>query len=210
MDEEIKAKMKGNGFSKSESQVHRCAWVNLSNPVYVKYHDEEWSRPVHDDAKLYEFLVLETFLAGLSWECILNKREGFRKAFDGFRPERVAAYGEADLQRLLTDSRIIRNRLKVKATIVNSRVFLDIQRTYGSFDAYIWEFTQGKVLHEPYPLRTTSGLSDRISTDLKKRGMKFVGSTTIYAYLQTIGVLQAHGAECDWYKRKGGEDDTEG
>jgi hypothetical protein len=135
MDEEIKAKMKGNGFSKSESQVHRCAWVNLSNPVYVKYHDEEWSRPVHDDAKLYEFLVLETFQAGLSWECILNKREGFRKAFDGFRPERVAAYGEADLQRLLTDSRIIRNRLKVKATIVNSRVFLDIQRTYGSFDA---------------------------------------------------------------------------
>lgn len=178
----------------------RCAWVNMNNPLYVAYHDEEWSQPVHDDHKLYELLILEGFQAGLSWECILNKREAFRRAFEGFDPEKVGRYGETDRSRLMSDAGIVRNRLKIDAAIRNSRVFLSIVKEFGSFDRYIWSFTRGRVINEPYNLRTSSPLSDGISKDLKRRGMKFVGTVIIYSFLQAIGVLNAHGRECAWRK----------
>ena len=174
----------------------RCFWVNGKNPLYVRYHDEEWARPCHDEQKLYEMLLLECFQAGLSWECILNKRENFRRAFDGFDARKVAAYGEEKLSSLLHDSGIIRNRRKIEAAVTNSRVFLQIQAEFGSFDAYLWGFTGGKSLREPCTERTVSPLSDAISKDLKKRGMRFVGSTTVYSYLQAVGVLAAHTDEC--------------
>lgn len=183
-----------------DSMPARCAWVNMNNPLYVAYHDEEWSQPVHDDHKLYELLILEGFQAGLSWECILNKREAFRRAFEGFDPEKVGRYGEADRSRLMSDAGIVRNRLKIDAAIRNSRVFLSIVKEFGSFDRYIWSFTQGHVINEPYNLRTSSPLSDGISKDLKRRGMKFVGTVIIYSFLQAIGVLNAHGRECAWRK----------
>lgn len=174
----------------------RCAYLNLDNPAYIKYHDEEWGVPEHSDSKLFEYLFLECFQAGLSWECVLNKREAFRKAFDGFDAEKIASYGEDRIQELCRDSSIIRNRLKIRAAVLNARIFLDIQRECGSFDAYIWGFTGGKTIIEDYRIRTTSPLSDAISADLRKRGMKFMGSTTIYAYLQAIGIINAHGHEC--------------
>lgn len=177
--------------------MDRCRWVNLNNPVYIRYHDEEWGVPEHDDQKLYELLILECFQAGLSWECVLNKRENFRLAFDGFDPEKVSAYDEAKCEALRNDPGIIRNRLKINAAVTNSQVFRKIQQEFGSFDSYIWGFANGKSIVEDYRQRTTSPLSDTISKDLKKRGMKFVGSTIIYSYLQAIGILNAHGAECD-------------
>ena len=180
----------------------RCRWVNPNNPRYLRYHDEEWGVPVREDGKLFEMLILESFQAGLSWECVLNKREGFRAAFDGFDPTRVAAYTEAERARLAADPAIIRHRHKIDAAVKNAAVFLTIQKEYGSFSAYLWGFTDGKTVAEPYTLRTTSPLSDRISADLKRRGMAFVGSTVIYSYLQAVGVLYAHGEECDLYKEE--------
>ncbi len=177
--------------------INRCAWVNMKNPLYIKYHDTEWGVPCHDDRALYELLILECFQAGLSWECVLNKRQGFRNAFDGFDIDKVISYDEKKQEELLADPSIIRNRLKVKAGITNSIVFKQIQQEFGSFDSYIWSFTDGKIVKEEYSLRTTSPLSDRISKDLKKRGMKFVGSTIIYSYLQAIGMIDGHGKECD-------------
>lgn len=179
-----------------EENTGRCSWVNLKNPLYVSYHDTEWGVPCHEDRRLFELLILEGFQAGLSWECVLNKRRHFREVYDGFDPEKVSRYGEEKLRALLADPGIIRNRLKVQASVTNAGVFLQLQREYGSFDAYIWGFTGGESLREAYFLRTTSPLSDRISADLKKRGMKFVGSTVIYSYLQAIGVLNGHGPEC--------------
>lgn len=176
--------------------MNRCRWVKLNNPLYVRYHDEEWSKPLHDDRALFELLVLEIFQAGLSWETVLNKRAAFRRAFDGFEPEKVAAYGEAKVAELLANSGIIRNRKKIEAAIRNAQVFLGIQKEHGSFDRYIWSFTGGEPIREPYTLRTTSPLSDRISNDLKKHGMRFIGTTIVYAYLQAIGALDAHGEEC--------------
>lgn len=174
----------------------RCVWVKLSNPVYVAYHDTEWGVPCHEDRLLYELLILECFQAGLSWECVLNKREHFRTAFDGFDAEKVSAYDENRVETLLADAGLIRNRRKLEAAVTNSRVFLTIQREYGSFARYLWGFTQGGTIVESYTLRTTSPLSDEISLDLKKRGMKFVGSTTIYSYLQAVGIINGHGPEC--------------
>lgn len=174
----------------------RCSWVNMKNENYIKYHDEEWGKPLHDDQKLYELLILESFQAGLSWECVLNKRENFHQAFDGFDIEKVAKYDEAKQQALKENPGIIRNRLKIKAAVKNSLVFQEIQREFGSFDAYIWAFTGGEVEREPFTLRTTSPLSDEISKDLKKRGMTFVGSTIIYSYLQAIGVINGHAEDC--------------
>jgi len=174
----------------------RCAWVDLDNELYVRYHDEEWGKPVHNDQKLFELLILENFQAGLSWECILNKRENFRRAYEGFDVKHVASYTEADEERLKQDAGIVRNRLKIHASIVNSKVFMTLQQEYGTFDKYIWHFTDGKVINEPWNLRTTSPLSDAVSADLRKRGMKFVGSTIIYSYLQAIGVINAHSEEC--------------
>ncbi len=178
----------------------RCVWVNLKNPVYVRYHDAEWGVPLHDDKELYELLILESFQAGLSWECVLNKREAFRVAFDGFDIDQVCMYDEAKINALMDNPNIIRNRRKIEATVNNSRVFKSIQQAFGSFDKYIWSFSDNKTMHEAYTLRTTSPLSDIIASDLKKRGMKSLGSTTIYAYLQSIGIINGHGAECEWYK----------
>ncbi|MGI6231532.1 MAG: DNA-3-methyladenine glycosylase I [Prevotella sp.] len=177
--------------------MKRCNWVNLANERYVRYHDEEWGRAEHDDQKLFELFILEGFQAGLSWECVLNKRDNFRKAYRGFDPQVVANFTDEDVKRLREDKSIIRNRLKITGSIVNARLFLELQKEWGSFDRYIWHFTDGHILHEPYTLRTTSPLSDTISKDLKKRGFKFVGSTIIYSFLQAIGIINAHGPECE-------------
>lgn len=190
-----------------KEDIRRCQWVNLKNPLYVRYHDTEWGVPEHNDQKLYELLILESFQAGLSWECVLNKRENFRAAYDDFDIEKVCAYDDSKCDQLLSDPGIIRNRRKVQASVANSRVFREIQREYGSFDAYIWGFTGGNVVCEAYMLRTTSPLSDRISKELKKRGMTFVGSTVIYSYLQAIGVINGHGKECGCYA---GDSEQEG
>ena len=182
----------------------RCRWANPGNPLYIRYHDEEWGVPVHDDRKLFEMLILENFQAGLSWECILNKREAFRRAFDGFDLEMVCAYGEEKLAALEQDPGIVRNRLKIRAAVNNAGVFKSIRREWGSFDRYLWHWTEGRTLREVG--RATSPLSDAVSKDLQKRGMKFVGSTIIYAYLQAVGVLWSHEPGCYLYKAgPGGE-----
>lgn len=180
----------------------RCRWCNLSNRVYVDYHDHEWGVPVHDDTRLFEMLLLESFLAGLSWECILNKREAFRKAFDGFDFEKIACYNDDKIKSLLCDKGIVRNRLKINAAVTNARIFIGIRREYGSFDSYIWHFSGRKTLFEVG--RSTSPLSDAISKDLYRRRMKFVGSTIIYSYLQAIGIINSHEKEC-WLYRKHSE-----
>lgn len=181
--------------------LKRCFWVNLKNPLYVKYHDEEWSKETHDDKKLFELLILENFQAGLSWECVLNKREEFKKAYDNFDIEKIIKYNDKKISELLKNEKIIRNKLKIKASIQNSIVFKEIQKEFGTFDKYIWGFTKNKVVKEPCDVKTTSSLSDKISKDLKKRGMKFVGSTIIYSYLQAIGVIDAHCEECFCFKK---------
>ena len=172
----------------------RCAWVNPGNPVYLRYHDEEWGVPVHGDGKLFEMLLLETFQAGLSWECVLRKREAFSQAFDGFDPEKISVYGPEKVQQLLEDPGIIRHRLKIQAAVTNAKVFLEIQKEFHSFDAYLWSWSGGQVIFETG--KTTSPLSDALSRDLKKRGMKFVGSTVLYAYLQAVGVIYGHEPQC--------------
>lgn len=177
--------------------MKRCRWVNLNNPLYIAYHDSDWGIPKHSDKELFELLILEGFQAGLSWECVLNKRENFRKAFDNFDIDKISAYDKEKCQKLYADASIIRNRLKIEACIKNSIIFKQIQKEFTSFDAYIWGFTDGKTIVEDYSLRTTSPLSDKISKDLKRRGMKFVGSTIIYSYLQAVGIINAHGKECD-------------
>lgn len=172
----------------------RCRWCNTSNPLYVQYHDTEWGVAVHEEQRLFEMLVLEGFQAGLSWECVLNKREAFREAFDGFDYTKVAQYDTAKMELLRECQGIIRNRLKIAAAVGNARVFIKIQEEYGSFDRYIWGFTDGKTIYECD--RTTSPLSDTISKDLRCRGMRFVGTTIIYSYLQSIGVLYSHELGC--------------
>ena len=175
----------------------RCFWVDEASPVYVKYHDEEWGKPVYDDEKLYEMFLLETFQAGLSWITILRKREAFRQAFDGFDAEKVACYGEEKLKALMENADIIRNRKKLEAAVKNARVFLEIQREFGSFSRYLWGFTNNEVIvsrDDSFPVKTE--LSDRVSKDMKKRGMAFVGSVTIYSYLQAVGVVNDHELSC--------------
>ena len=174
--------------------VTRCKWCNTVNPLYVKYHDTEWGRPTHDEALLFEMLLLESFQAGLSWECVLSKRENFRKAFSGFDAVAIAAYDDSRVEELMQDAGIIRHRLKIKSAIRNARIFLDIQKEFGTFDAYLRQFTHGEVIVASH--RTTSPLSDALSRDLYRRGMRFVGSTIIYSYLQAIGVINSHGEEC--------------
>jgi DNA-3-methyladenine glycosylase I len=170
----------------------------------LRYHDEEWGTPVHDDRLHFEFLVLEMFQAGLSWMTVLKKREAFRKAFRGFEPEVVAQFGDADIERLLGDAGIIRNRLKISAAIRNARLFLDIQKEAGSFDKYIWGFTGGSPVVNNWKtisqIPATSGLSDSVSADLKQRGFKFVGSTIIYAHLQATGIVNDHITACFRWK----------
>ena len=179
--------------------MKRCKWCNLKNDIYIKYHDEEWCKPNFDERYLYEMLILESFQAGLSWECALNKRENFRKAFDNFDIDKICNYGDKKIQDLLTDRNIIRNKLKIQATISNSKIFKQIQKEYGTFYNYLKQFTDDTVIYEID--KTTSELSDNISKDLQKRGMKFVGSTIIYSYLQAIGIIYSHDKECFLYKQ---------
>lgn len=178
----------------------RCRWANPKNESYIRYHDEEWGVPVHDDNKLFEMLILECFQAGLSWECVLNKRDAFREAFDGFDLKKVCDYDDDKTEQLRNDAGIIRNRLKIQATVTNARVFRDIRREYGSFSDYLRHWTGGKVIYEN--TRTSSPLSDDISKDMKKRGMKFVGTTVVYAYLQAVGIINSHEDGCFLCKRK--------
>ncbi len=172
----------------------RCRWVNPKNELYIRYHDEEWGQPVHDDAHLYELLILESFQAGLSWECVLNKREAFREALDQFDWDKIGRYDEDKIEELMQNKRIIRNRRKITAMIRNTQIFMEIQKEYGSFSNYLWGFTDDKVIYEND--KTTSDLSDEISQDLYKRGMRFVGSTIIYSYLQAVGILYSHEEGC--------------
>ena len=176
----------------------RCKWCNLKNELYVKYHDEEWCKPNFDDQYLFEMLILESFQAGLSWECVLNKREDFRKAFDDFDIDKIIKYDDEKIAELLSNEKIIRNKLKIKASINNAKIFKDIQKEYGSFHQYLKTFTKDKIVYEIG--KTTSELSDNLSKDLQKRGMKFVGSTIIYSYLQAIGVIYSHDEGCFLYK----------
>ena len=177
--------------------MNRCKWVNLNNKKYIEYHDNEWGVPVYDDQKLFEMLLLESFQAGLSWECILNKRDYFKEAFDNYNPNIIIKYNEDKIDELLSNKNIIRNRRKVEATINNAKIFLKIKKEYGSFSNYIWHFTNGKIIKNTNDsFQTTSPLSDTISNDLKKRGMKFVGSTIIYSYLQAIGIINDHELNC--------------
>lgn len=182
--------------------VNRCFWANPNNPLYLAYHDEEWGEPCHDERMLFEMLVLEGFQAGLSWECVLNKREAFREAFDNFNVQKVAKYDTNKLASLADNPKIIRNRLKINSSVKNANVFIKIQEEFGSFDNYIWSFTDREVIYEPCDLRTTSPLSDTISKDLKKRGMKFVGSTIIYSLLQAIGIINGHLEGCYKFKKQ--------
>ena len=172
----------------------RCHWVEGKKERYLRYHDEEWGVPVHDDRKLFEMLLLEGFQAGLTWECILNKRENFARAFDQFDFEKIRHYSEEKLLSLQTDPGIVRNRLKIRAAPNNAQVFCAIRAEFGSFDRYLWGWTGGKVLREVGLAR--SALSDKIAADLKKRGMRFAGSTIIYSYLQAVGVINAHEDGC--------------
>ena len=172
----------------------RCKWCNLKNPLYIKYHDEEWCRPNFEEKYLYEMLILESFQAGLSWECVLNKREDFRKAYDNFNIDKICNYDSTKIQELLSNEKLIRNKLKINASINNSKIFKKIQNEYGTFYNYLKSFTNDQIIYEND--KTTSELSDNISKDLKKRGMKFVGSTIIYSYLQAIGIINSHDEEC--------------
>ena len=180
--------------------IKRCKWCNLKNPKYIDYHDNEWGKQNWDEKYLYEMLILESFQAGLSWECVLNKRDSFRTAYDGFDIEKVCAYGDVKIAELLNNEGIIRNKLKVKACINNSRIYKAMVEEYGSFSAYLKQFTGGEILYETD--KTTNDLSDAISKDLQKRGMKFVGSTIIYSYLQAIGVINSHDKDCYLYQLK--------
>lgn len=180
----------------------RCAWA--SNERMKKYHDEEWGVPVHDDRKLFEFMVLDAFQAGLSWDIVLGKRENFREAFDDFQPKIIAKYDEKKFDELVQNAGIIRNKLKIKATITNAQEFLKVQSEFGNFDKYIWQFTNGKTIinrwEKDSEIPTTSKESDAMSKDLKKRGFKFVGSTICYAFMQAAGMVNDHIESC-FFKR---------
>lgn len=179
---------------KYKDNKNRCKWCNPQNEAYIRYHDEEWGQPSYEDKYLYEMLILESFQAGLSWECVLNKREAFREAFDNFDIDKIINYDNNKIQKLLENPKIIRNKLKINATINNSQIFKEIQKEYRTFSNYIWHFSENKIIYEVD--KTSSKLSDTISKDLKKRGMKFVGTTIIYSYLQAIGVIYSHEKEC--------------
>ena len=182
----------------------RCAWC-LSDPLYIQYHDEEWGNPIKDDKILFEFLVLESFQAGLSWFTILKRRESFRKAFANFDAKKIAAFSEEKEEALMQNEGIIRNRLKIKATISNAKLFLALQKEYGSFANYIWAFTDHKtIVNQPKSLKEvppTSAISDAMSADMKKRGFKFRGSTICYAFMQAVGMVDDHVVDC-WKKKK--------
>lgn len=180
----------------------RCPWAKTD--LEILYHDTEWCQPTHDDALLFEFLILEGMQAGLSWAIILKKRAAMREAFSEFDPKRIAKYTDAEKLKLLENENIIRNRLKINALVTNAQCFLEVQKEFGSFDAYIWKFSQGKMIHNHLQnaedMPATSTLSDAISKDLKKRGFKFVGSTICYSYMQAIGMVNDHICDCFMYE----------
>lgn len=183
--------------------VSRCAWVPANDELYINYHDTEWGVPVHDDQIMFEFLVLESAQAGLSWRTVLNKRENYRRRFAGFDVEKVAKFDDADVERLMLDAGIIRNRAKIKAAIQNARAFLLIQKEFGSFSTYIWGFVDGKVIDGKRKtikdLPPRSDVSDALAKDLKKRGFSFLGSTVCYAHMQAVGVMNDHTEDCFRY-----------
>lgn len=183
---------------------HRCGWC-VGNPIYEAYHDEEWGVPLHDERLLFEFLILETFQAGLSWITVLKKRDNFRRAFDNFDYHLVAQYDQHKTDNLLQDPGIIRNKLKVNAAVNNAKLFIVLQQEFGSFDSYIWSFVNGKPIKNSWnnykECPATTGISDQISKDLKKRGFKFVGSTVIYAFMQAIGMVNDHEVNCFKYNQ---------
>lgn len=178
----------------------RCAWADSKNPLYADYHDQEWGVPVYDDRTQFEFLVLESAQAGLSWEVILNKREGYRKAFAEFDPEKVARFNQRSVERLVKDASIVRNRLKIQATISNARLFLDLQDSHGSFSEYIWQFVDGKPIQNKWKTQkqvpATTKASDALAKDMKQRGFKFFGSTIAYAHMQATGLINDHVVSC--------------
>ncbi|MBT3254021.1 MAG: DNA-3-methyladenine glycosylase I [Candidatus Marinimicrobia bacterium] len=183
----------------------RCGWVPLNKPTYVKYHDEEWGVPVLDDQKMFEFLVLESFQAGLSWEIVLNKRDNFRKAFNNFDFKKVALFGEDKVQELLQDKGIVRNQLKIRAAINNAQRYLEIIEEFGSFCKYFWGFSNGKPLVNQFKILdeipASTELSNTIAKDLKMRGFKFMGTTVVYAHMQAVGMVNDHLEECFRYSQ---------
>lgn len=190
------------------SEKTRCQWSTGGNELYIDYHDREWGVPQHDDRMLFEFLILEGAQAGLSWSTILNKREGYRKAFSGFDPVRVSLYDKAKIARLLQDPGIVRNRLKVESAVINARAFLAVQEEFGSFDTYIWQFTNGTTIQNSWKamkqVPASTKESDAMSKDLKSRGFKFVGSTIMYAHMQATGMVNDHTIHCFRWKQLGG------
>ena len=182
---------------------HRCSWVS-NDELYIKYHDEEWGIPVYDDSVLFEFLMLETFQTGLSWITILKKRENFRNAFDNFNYAKIANYSNQKCELLLQNRGIIRNKLKIKATVTNAQAFIKIQKDHGSFSQYYWAFVNGKPIQNSFKseneIPSSSNVSDKISRDLKKKGFKFVGPTVIYAYMQATGMVNDHITNCFQHK----------
>ncbi len=179
----------------------RCFWART--PLSIAYHDEEWGVPLHDDDRLFEFLILEGAQAGLSWETILRKRDNYRKAFDRFNPAKVAKYDQKKIDQLLNNDGIIRNRLKINSAVTNARAFLEVQREFGSFDEYVWRFVNGKPLKRKrgQPIAARTELSDALSKDLLKRGFKFVGSTICYSFMQAVGMVNDHDATCFRYRQ---------
>ena len=184
--------------------MKRCAWPS-NDPLMIAYHDEEWGVPLHDDRKLFEFLVLEGMQAGLSWSTVLRKRENFRKAFHGFDPVRIARYRQRDVERLLSDAGIIRNRLKIQAALTNAQCFLEVQKEFGTFDAYIWGFVGGKPIKNRFKslseIPAVTSESEVLSKDLKSRGFKFVGPTIVYAHMQATGMVNDHTVDCFRYRQ---------
>ncbi len=183
----------------------RCGWVKMNNPLYVAYHDEEWGQPLHDDRALFELLCLETYQSGLSWETVLNKRQGFREAFHGYQIQAVAEMTDGELEALLENPAIIRNRAKLFATRANAQAFLQIQKTFGSFDAYLWSFVEGKTIVNDVPAYhlapAKTALSEKLSQDLKKRGFKFTGPVAVLSFLQAAGLIDDHENDCEWKGR---------
>jgi DNA-3-methyladenine glycosylase I len=181
------------------SHTKRCEWAG-DDPLYIDYHDNEWGRPVHDDGKLFEMLILEGMQAGLSWITILRKREGYREAFNGFDIDRILLYDAAKVEELMQNAGIVRNRLKINSVITNAGAFRRIQEEFGSFDAFFWRYVDGKPIQNHWPsildIPATTELSDKISKDLKRQGFKFVGSTIVYAYMQAVGLVNDHMADC--------------
>jgi DNA-3-methyladenine glycosylase I len=191
----------------ADGHLHRCPWPG-DDPLMMRYHDEEWGVPVHDDVKWFEFIVLDAFQAGLSWRTVLHKREAFREVFYGFDPRRVAAMSESAMGEAMVNRAIIRNRLKIRAAVTNARAFLELQEAHGSFDAFIWAFTDGRVIHNhwaaPEAVPASTGLSDAVSKALKKAGFSFVGSTICYSFLQAAGVVNDHLVDCFRFRELGG------